>query len=109
MINELLQKIKSKFEKHNKVDHLDKTLQDVQQQLEEDLNALSKTHHPHAVSIVSLTKVIVHETLSDTPNENIIESSKRSVMDLVRHFEIAHPRLTHSVENFLLALSNLGI
>jgi hypothetical protein len=108
MIKEIFKKIASKFEKHKNIDHLNRKLTELQQTLEKDIEELSKTHHPHALSISSITKLIVHETLSDDPNKKIIKMSKRNVLELIRHFEISHPKLTESVERFLLMLSNLG-
>lgn len=109
MLKEIFEKIGSLFERHPDVDHLDQELISAQKELEKSLKDLSNTYEPHADSIASMTHVIIHETLSDKPNKEVITSSTQSVKDLVQHFETSHPALTGAVERFLTQLSTLGI
>lgn len=109
MINEILGKIRDRILDIVEKKEMDDSFQDVIDTLEKELEVLADTHHPHAVGLAGLTKISVHETLSEKPSKDMITTTNKSIADLARYFEATHPDLVDAMDAFLLALVRLGV
>lgn len=110
MTDETLKRIEDILKNNDELTQAQKLeLADLLLSLKNELKTLSGEHSESALSIVNFTQAIAHESSRKSKNPKLIQLSLDGLSSAVKEFEITHPELVVSINNFCLALSGMGI
>jgi len=84
-------------------------LQELVESLKKEVLQLSRTHREAADSIANFVRLTAGEGLKEPRNPKLFQIAVTGINASVEKFEVSHPALTLTVNNFCTYFSNLGI
>lgn len=79
------------------------------QQLNDEINELSKTEKEKAQSIKGFTKITAHEATRDIIDPHLMRISLDGLSTSVRELHLSYPKLVNTVNAICTFLSKIGI
>ena len=78
-------------------------------QLRNEITTLSETHREIALSIADFSQTSTRRATGEDEDQHLLASSLEDLSTTVKTFEVSHPGLVSTVNNFCNALADIGI
>lgn len=110
MLKHTLEQIESKIKlSPNIPDEKKKEYFSLLNELNDEINELSKTEKEKAQSIKGFTKIAAHEATRDQLDPHLIKISLEGLSSSVREMHASYPKLVNTVNSICTFLSKIGI
>ena len=110
MLKHTLEKIESKIKQSPNIPADKKTEYfELLNELNSEINELSRTEKEAAESIKGFTKITAHEATRDQPDPDLMKISLDGLSSSVRELHASYPKLVNTVNSICSFLSKLGI
>ena len=110
MLKDTLTKIESKIkDSENIPPEKKKEYFSLLEELNGEINRLSRVDREKAESISRFTDVSAHEATRDEVNPNLVQIAVNGLSESVKEFEASYPKLVSTVNDLCVFLSKIGI